>query len=64
LSPGFGASQDNIEKPYFKIKTKLGPVAHAGNPSYSEGRDQEHCGSKQLEIVLSTLSQIPSTKKG
>jgi hypothetical protein len=36
-------------------------VAHARNPNYSEGRDQEDCGSKPaLGKVCETLSQ----KKG
>jgi hypothetical protein len=34
------------------------PVAHARNPSYSGGTDQEDCGSKpQRKIVGKTLSQ-------
>jgi hypothetical protein len=36
-----------------------GPVAHTCNPSYSEGRDQEDCGSKKDPI-----SKIPNTKSG
>jgi hypothetical protein len=34
------------------------PGAHAYNPSYSGGRDQEDCGgSEPTQIVLETLSQ-------
>jgi hypothetical protein len=33
-------------------------VAHACNPSYSGGRDQEECGSKPLgQTIHKTLSQ-------
>jgi hypothetical protein len=39
-------------------------LAHAYNPSYSGGRDQEDCGSKQpRQIVCKTLSQKNSSQK-
>jgi hypothetical protein len=40
-------------------------MAHACNPSYAAGRDQEDCSSKSAgEIVRETLSQKPITTKG
>jgi hypothetical protein len=40
-------------------------VAHMCNPTYSGGRDQEDCGSKQpRQIVLETLSQKNPSQKG
>jgi hypothetical protein len=39
-------------------------VAHAYNPSYSGGKDQEACGLKpDWQIVCETLSQKYSTQK-
>jgi hypothetical protein len=38
------------------------PVAHAYNPSYSGGRDQEDCGSKPGQIVHENLSQKKKKK--
>jgi hypothetical protein len=41
------------------------PVAHACNPSYSGGRDQEDRGSKPAgQIVFETLSQKSLHNKG
>jgi hypothetical protein len=42
------------------------PVAHTYNPGYSEGRDQEDCGSRPAwQIVLQDLiSKKPFTEKG
>jgi hypothetical protein len=49
-------------------KTKLcwPPVAHACNPSYSGGRDQEDHGSKSAQANSSwdSISKIPITKMG
>jgi hypothetical protein len=42
-------------------------VAHACNPSYSGGRDQEDCGSKPVQANSSTrhyLEKKAFTKKG
>jgi hypothetical protein len=41
-------------------------VAHAYNPSYSGGRDQEDGSSKPARINSSpdSISKIPNTKKG
>jgi hypothetical protein len=41
-------------------------VAHASNPSYSGGRDQENSGSKpDWEISLQDpISKMPNIKKG
>jgi hypothetical protein len=41
-------------------------VAHACNPSYSGGRDQEHHGSKPAQANSSQgpILKIPITKKG
>jgi hypothetical protein len=44
-------SKDFKKKQFFKqflreVVRGLGMVAHACNPSYSEGRDQEDCNSK------------------
>jgi hypothetical protein len=39
-------------------RVSLAPVAHACNPSYSGGRDQEECSSKPpWQIVHETLSR-------
>jgi hypothetical protein len=38
-------------------------VAHAYNPSYSGGRDQEDCGSKPGQIVHENLSQKKKKKE-
>jgi hypothetical protein len=42
------------------------PVAHACNPSYSRGRNQEDHGSKPVQANSSgdPISKIPTTKKG
>jgi hypothetical protein len=42
----------------------LALVAHAYNPSYSGGRDQEDHGSKPpwANILLDPISKIPNTK--
>jgi hypothetical protein len=41
-------------------------VAHACNPSYLEGRDQEDCSSKPAQAYSSRdpILKIPITKKG
>jgi hypothetical protein len=50
------------------IKVLIGrvPVAHACNPSYPGGRDQENCGSKPAWANSSRdrISKIAITKKG
>jgi hypothetical protein len=40
-------------------------VAHASNPSYSGGRDQEDCGSKPAwgNSSQEPISKIPITKR-
>jgi hypothetical protein len=43
-----------------KSGSKLAPVAHTCNPSYSEGRDQEDRGSKP---ALANSLQDPISKK-
>jgi hypothetical protein len=41
------------------------PIAHTCNPSYSRGRDQEHCSSKPAgQIVRETVWKKPITKNG
>jgi hypothetical protein len=42
---------------------KQAPLAHAYNPSYSGGRDQQDCGlrAKSLRVLI---SKKPITKKG
>jgi hypothetical protein len=42
------------------------PVAHASNPSYSGGRDQEHHSSKpaQENSLQNPISKNPSQEKG
>jgi hypothetical protein len=52
-----------IKKPFIKPV----PEAHAYNPSYSEGRDQEDRGSKAAQANSSsrdTISKKPFTKIG
>jgi hypothetical protein len=47
--------QRSIIQPEWRMSWAL--VAHVCNPSYSEGRDQENCGSSQpRQIVRETLS--------
>jgi hypothetical protein len=48
-----------------KTKQKLLLVAHACNPSYSGGRDQEDCSLKPAWANSSRdpISKIPITKK-
>jgi hypothetical protein len=36
-----------------KTTRELGAVAHICNPSYSEGRDQEHCGARLAREKIS-----------
>jgi hypothetical protein len=49
---------------YLKKKRRAKIVAHTSNPSYSEGRDQEDCGSKQAwKIVCKILFQKNPTQK-
>jgi hypothetical protein len=45
---------------YWKKKSSQVPVAHACNPSYSGGRDQEDLGSKP---AWANSSQNPILKK-
>jgi hypothetical protein len=47
------------------VKLSQVPVAHACNPSYSGGRDQEDCSSKPAQANSSQdpISKIPNTKK-
>jgi hypothetical protein len=47
----------------FRIKSALGqvPLAHAYNPSYSRGRDQEDCSSKPAQANSSQDSIKKST---
>jgi hypothetical protein len=49
----------------FDHKTESLPVAHACNPSYSGGRDQEDSGSKptQANSLQDPISKKPITKK-
>jgi hypothetical protein len=50
-----------------KVMGKWVPVAHASNPSYLGGRDQEDCGSKpasQGKWFARLYLKIPITKKG
>jgi hypothetical protein len=48
-----------------KITFSRALVAHAFNPSYSGGKDQEDRGWKPAcEIVYETLFKKPTTKKG
>jgi hypothetical protein len=58
---------ENILRPPIS-KNKIGrvPVAHACNPSYSGGRDQEDGGSKPSEAssLQDPISKIPFTKIG
>jgi hypothetical protein len=46
--------------------TKPGTVAHACNPHYSEGRNQEDHGSRpaQANSLQDPISKIPNTKMG
>jgi hypothetical protein len=46
-------------------KAFMAPVAHACNPSYSGGRDQEDCGSKPTpskQFLKPYLEKIPHKK--
>jgi hypothetical protein len=47
------------------LQSGRAPVAHACNPSYSGGRDQEDCGSKpaRANSLGDPISKIPSTKR-
>jgi hypothetical protein len=53
----------SISRSFSEVKKKKSvvsqmPVAQTCNPSYSGGRDQEHCGSKPArQIVCKTPSQ-------
>jgi hypothetical protein len=48
-----------------KIKPSQVPVAHACNPSYSVGRDQQDCGLKPAwaNSLRDPISKKPNTKR-
>jgi hypothetical protein len=50
---------------YYCLEVNWAPVAHACNPCYSGGRDQEDCSLKPAQGNSSRdfISKIPTTKK-
>jgi hypothetical protein len=54
-----------IDFPILNQASSRALVAHACNPSYSGGRDQEDCGSKaaQANSLRDLISKKPSQKR-